>query len=172
MKKRALAILCLLALTLTTFTGAAPKAEEDGAAAIPPRYDPRELGLATEVKDQGAYGTCWAFAIASVLESNALLAGYGKFDLSEYQLAYMCMHPAPDGISSVEGEGPECSGNWFDGPYGAIMSSSLLAGCAIRTEEEYPYSDMPGPLPETAFPRTARCTWIPAIPCRIMTRTP
>ena len=151
MKKRLIAMLCLIALALTVFTGAAPKAEENGGETFPSRYDPRELGLVTEVKDQGVYGTCWAFAIASVLESNALLRGYGKFDLSEYQLAYMCMHAAQDGISFVEGEGPECSGSWFVGPYGAIMSSSLLRGCAIRTEEEFPYSMIEEPLPDDGF---------------------
>lgn len=151
MKKRLIAMLCLIALALTVFTGAAPKAGENGGETFPSRYDPRELGLVTEVKDQGVYGTCWAFAIASVLESNALLRGYGKFDLSEYQLAYMCMHAAQDGISFVEGEGPECSGSWFVGPYGAIMSSSLLKGCAIRTEEEFPYSMIEEPLPDDGF---------------------
>ena len=151
MKKRAVVILCLMALVLTFFTGAATKAEERVGESFPSRYDPRELGLATEVKDQGKYGTCWAFAIASVLESNALLKGYGKYDLSEYQLAYMCMHAAPDGALSAVGEGPECSVDWFVGPYGAIMSSSLLKGCAIRLEDEFPYSMIEEPLPDDGF---------------------
>lgn len=151
MGKSILAVLCLSALMLTVFTGAAPKAESDDNEDFPSRYDPRELGLVTEVKDQSSYGVCWAFAIASVLESNALLKGYGKYDLSEYQLSYMCMHAAPDAAFSTGGEEPECSSYWFNGLYGGILSSSLMKGCAIRTEEEYPYSMMEEPLPEDGF---------------------
>lgn len=38
----------------------------------PYRYDLREKGRAPKIKDQGAYGTCWAFAALTALESSLL----------------------------------------------------------------------------------------------------
>ena len=40
--------------------------------ALPPAYDLRALGRLTVVKDQGAYGTCWAFANLAAVESRLL----------------------------------------------------------------------------------------------------
>ena len=151
MKKKILSFLCLTAILLTLFMTAPAAAKNDDADSFPPRYDPRELGLVTAVKNQNPYGTCWAFAIASSMESNALVKGYGAYDLSEYQLAYMCTHAATDGASSEEIEGPVCKDDWRKGPYGGILSSSLMKGCAIQGEEAYPYSNMEQPLPEEGF---------------------
>lgn len=145
MKKKLLAAVGFLALALAMLCTAAG-ADNGGDEAFPSRYDPRELGLVTSVKDQGNYGTCWAFAIANCMESNALKKGLGEYDLSEYQLAYMCMHIAPEGALITGTEGPECDGDWFEGPYGGIISSSLLKGCALRSEEEFPYSKIEEPL--------------------------
>lgn len=39
---------------------------------LPYRYDLREKGRAPVVKDQGPYGTCWAFAALTALESSLL----------------------------------------------------------------------------------------------------
>ncbi len=58
------------------------------AAALPSRYDLRELGAVTAVRDQNPYGTCWAFAALASLESTFKKAGQGTFDFSEWHLAY------------------------------------------------------------------------------------
>lgn len=53
----------------------------------PVRYDLRDEGLVSMVKDQGAFGACWAFAACGSLES-ALLRRYGlELDLSERNVA-------------------------------------------------------------------------------------
>ncbi len=57
-----------------------PEAEEE----LPARYDLREHGRTTGVRDQGSWGTCWAFASTSALES-ALLPDQ-KWDFSEDHL--------------------------------------------------------------------------------------
>jgi len=44
------------------------------ALALPARYDLRAEGRLPDVKDQGAYGTCWAFANIGALESRLLSA--------------------------------------------------------------------------------------------------
>ena len=43
----------------------------------------------TSVKNQGQYGTCWAFATYGSLESSILMAGGPTTDFSERNLAYM-----------------------------------------------------------------------------------
>lgn len=42
------------------------------SAVIPTKYDLREKGRVTDVRDQGSYGTCWAFASLGALESSLL----------------------------------------------------------------------------------------------------
>ncbi len=44
----------------------------DSATIIPPRYDLREKERVSKIRNQGSYGTCWAFAATSALESMLL----------------------------------------------------------------------------------------------------
>lgn len=50
---------------------------------LPSRYDLRELGLLTSVKNQGSNGDCWAFAIYAALESYLLKFENASYDFSE-----------------------------------------------------------------------------------------
>ncbi len=50
---------------------------------LPARYDCREQGYVTSVKNQGACGACYAFSAAGNFESVILLDGGGTLDLSE-----------------------------------------------------------------------------------------
>ena len=54
--------------------------------AFPPAFDLRTGGFVTPVKDQGACGSCWAFATMGSLESTILVAGGTARDLSENNL--------------------------------------------------------------------------------------
>lgn len=61
------------------------------ASSLPAAYDLRDYGYVTSVKDQGEFGTCWAFSAIASLESNAVKKGYESLstaDFSELQLAY------------------------------------------------------------------------------------
>ncbi|MBM4131745.1 hypothetical protein FJ250_12075, partial [bacterium] len=66
---------------------AAASARAKGAAkALPARYDCREAGLVSPVRNQGACGACYAFGAASDLESRLLQTGWGAVDISENNL--------------------------------------------------------------------------------------
>ena len=56
---------------ITTKTATAVD-ESDNISIIPTRYDLREKERMSVVKNQGSYGTCWAFAATSALESALL----------------------------------------------------------------------------------------------------
>lgn len=56
--------------------------------AAPASYDLRALGRLTPVKDQGSYGTCWAFASLGSLESGLLASSPTVWDLSEDNLVW------------------------------------------------------------------------------------
>lgn len=42
------------------------------SVSLPEKYDLRDYGRVSEVRDQGSWGTCWAFAALSALESSLL----------------------------------------------------------------------------------------------------
>jgi C1A family cysteine protease len=65
--------------------GVAPNVEDHltPAAALPARFDWRESGKVSPVKDQGACGSCTAFASIAAFESRLLIDGAGLWDFSE-----------------------------------------------------------------------------------------
>jgi C1A family cysteine protease len=52
-------------------------------APLPERFDWREQGVVTPVRNQGSCGACYAFAAAADFESKLLIAGEGAYDFSE-----------------------------------------------------------------------------------------
>lgn len=52
---------------------------------LPSTYDSRQVGRVSSVKDQGALGTCWAFAALGAMES--LLMPQEVYDFSEDHLS-------------------------------------------------------------------------------------
>ncbi|MBO4419531.1 MAG: hypothetical protein J5789_06895 [Oscillospiraceae bacterium] len=146
-----LTLAMLLTLTPALSGSAGADAPDSSSAAVPyfpPHLDLREAGLVTQVKDQGQNETCWAFAISSAIESNALVRGYGEHDISEYQLAYALSHILKLEGDLATGEGPNCTENWLEGIYAENISSALLRGFGVKSEKDYPYSHLRTPLPE------------------------
>lgn len=93
--------------------------------AVPASYDLRTLGRLTPVKDQGEYGTCWAFASYGSLESCLLLSPGETWDFSENNLVNLA------GFDYG-----------FDGGGNGDMSTAYLArwtGPIKDTDDPYPY---------------------------------
>lgn len=98
-------------------------ASRDKLQALPSSYDLRAYSKASSVKDQGAYGNCWAFATFGSMES-CLLTGEA-WDFSENNLANK------HGFDSAYGDGGT---HWMSAAYLARWSGPVL-------ESADPYSN-------------------------------
>ena len=56
---------------------------EDQLINLPSKYDLRDYGLVTSVKDQGGSGSCWAFTTLAAMESYLLKYENVSYDFSE-----------------------------------------------------------------------------------------
>ncbi len=92
---------------------------------LPPVYDLRAENRLTAVRNQGAYGTCWAFANLAALESR-LLPGERR-DFSEDNLVSRSRYgPFPDG--------PYDSGGW---DFMAVAYLTRWAGPVYERDDRY-----------------------------------
>ena len=55
----------------------------DGISPLPEKWDSREKGWITPVRDQGSIGACWAFGAIATIETQFLKADLGERDFSE-----------------------------------------------------------------------------------------
>ncbi len=86
--------------------------------ALPSRFDWREAGKVTPVKNQGACGSCYAFAAIAALESRVLIVEDSTFDFSE------------NNVKECEWYESSCDGgnNWLVANY-LTTAGSVLESC-------------------------------------------
>lgn len=77
--------------------------------AAPAKYDANDYGYITPVKNQGNWGTCWAFSSTAISEASLIKEFPDKYtastlDLSENLLAYMISHPSLYGQINSSGD--------------------------------------------------------------------
>lgn len=72
-----------------------------GAESLPASYITPNLPT---VKNQGYYGTCWAFATMGCIETNLIKKGYEEMDLSEMHLVYFAYNSVADKLGGFDGE--------------------------------------------------------------------
>jgi len=96
---------------------------------LPESVDWTEEGAVTSVKDQGACGSCWAFAATASMESSKIIYGDGiESDTSEQELVD-CDTKKDDG----------CNGGWYDWAWDFVLEEG-----GIASEEDYPYTARDG----------------------------
>lgn len=118
---------------------------------LPEALDLRDYGLTTRAKDQGQYVTCWIFGTTGAIESNALMNGYGEFDFSEYQLAYLSQNIPEEQDAMIAGEGFESDCDWYDLPgKPEFVVGPFMKGYGPALEENYPYKNITKKLSENA----------------------
>lgn len=125
------------------------------SASLPRSYDSSALGYVTPVKNQGEFGTCWAFTTIAATESSMLRQGYaelGEIDYSERHLA--CVSHKHNEIlndgAEVKNNTQEyyCAGNH-------VSAVRYLAGWqGVELEANYPYSNTLANM--TAVPEAER----------------
>lgn len=139
---------------------------------LPEKYDLRDQGLVTPVKDQSPWGTCWSFGTIAASESGILSSmgltteqykeKYGEdLDLSEKHLAWFSanglpfLNEYPEGQYPYEenqaGEGhhksPNYEGSIYDfGGFFNYSISSLASGIGVVKESIAPYQNSEGTL--------------------------
>ncbi len=90
-------------------------------------YSSVKLGYTTPVKNQGVSGCCWAFAVISCLESDAIIKGYEtKPDFSEAHLAWKMLNGKTDNIYYYAADTLD-----------AAVALSVYPG--LTDESEYPF---------------------------------
>lgn len=120
---------------------------------LPSRYDSREKGYVTSVKDQDPWGACWAFGTLSAGESSMIRKGIAdtNLDLSEMHLAYFFFQCPPDPLGLTAGDSiRNNTGDYFLNTGG----NNIFTMFAL--------SKWTGPVPESLVPYTNTSSINPA----------
>ncbi len=115
---------------------AADKAEN--SKSLPARYDLRDKGRVSAIRNQGAYGTCWAFGALTAMESALLPEDFYLFSVDHMSMSNSFTMTQYDGGEYTMGmaylaawQGPV---NEKDDPYGDGKTDSTLT--AVKHVQE------------------------------------
>ena len=119
---------------------------------LPSKYDSRDFGWVTSVKNQGGYGTCWAHATMASLET-ALMKhgdtdGEEEWDLSENHLANLGCGFALDGF--------------YDGGNNLMSAARLLSWDDPLRETDDPYPDYGSEPTGETVRHVQNIVWLPS----------
>lgn len=107
---------------------------------LPESFDLRELGVVSEVRDQGSCGSCWSFSKTSALESSIAAASGTHLDLSEQELV------------SNDRQNYGCGG-------GNLQSTEYQTSHGQGLEKDFPYTGRNSP--SKTIPVAAKSTsWV------------
>ena len=115
--------------------------------ALPSKYDLRDEGRSTSVKDQGVDGFCWSFASIASMESNILtkkLSNVTKdnLDLSETGGSWFSCNGTTDKSDSTYGDHRDDPSNGADGGNAENAAESISSGYGAYPEELAKYDEI------------------------------
>lgn len=105
------------------------------AIGYPTSYDMRTLGLVGSTKDQGNYGTCWAFATVEATLSGVLTRNPFE-DLSEWHLVYFTY----TGNDAIEFYSKDDVSPFYKGGNSAFATTTLSKWFGFVSEDIVPYA--------------------------------
>ena len=124
----------------------APEPEVDSNIGIasyalyPGTYNTNEERFVTEVKNQRNTSLCWAFSLASNLETSLLTREQKYYDLSEEQLAYFWANRVNDPLGNTPNDKITRTQSDYHGTgNGRVASFFLSTWSGMTTEEKVPF---------------------------------
>lgn len=119
---------------------------------LPVRWDSRERGWVSPVKNQGSYGTCWAFAAAAAMESSVLKASGGAVT-NDYSENHLATHDVGFGFGFSDGGNHQ-------------LSAALLTSWRDPVwETDDPYPDPGSAYGGASVAHVQDIVWLPARFC-------
>lgn len=109
----------------------------------PEKFDARKAGIVTEAKNQNPFGICWAFGMASLMETSLLSQNEGAYDLSEEHLAYFFANRENDPLGNTPFDKNRHLGNYHWGGNNYLASLFLTTWSGMTTEESVPLPTNP-----------------------------
>ena len=103
--------------------------DDESLVNLPSKYDLRDYGLVTPIKDQGGSGSCWAFSTLAALESYLLKYENISYDFSENNMKNLM------GIYGLNGT------DWADGGNYYMALAYLLRWSGPVNETQDPFDD-------------------------------
>lgn len=103
-------------------------------------YNANEEGFVTDVKNQRNTSLCWAFSLASNLETSLLTRGQKYYDLSEEQLAYFWANRVNDPLGNTPNDKITRTQSDYHGTgNGRVAAFFLSTWSGMTTEEKVPF---------------------------------
>lgn len=97
------------------------------------KFDAREYGIITPVRDQGDTSLCWAYSTASASEASIIRSGIDKnvsartAFLSPHQIGFARHNRGADPLGNTNGEKTNEAGNWKYAGSGTKYAAALLS---------------------------------------------
>ena len=120
------------------------------ALLYPEYYDSASEGMVTSVKNQKSTSLCWAFSLASNLETSLLTRNLGYWDLSEEQLAYFWANRVNDPLGNTpDDKFIRTKSDYHGTGNGRVASFFLSTWSGMTTEGKVPFQTSAVTWPDT-----------------------